>query len=63
MGLLAATVLSACVVAPPAPYPTEPVVIVQHPPPQPYAEPLPPPPYPGAVWISGYWAWARNHHE
>ena len=60
---LAAAALSACVVAPYAPYPSEPVVIAQQPPPPPYAEVVPVAPYPGAVWISGYWGWARNRHE
>ncbi len=63
LGLLTATVLSACVVAPTAPYPAEPVVIVRQPPPPAYAEVVPAPPYPGAVWISGYWGWAHNRHE
>lgn len=63
---LAAAALSACVVTPapyPASYPGEPTVIIQQQPPAPYAEVVPAAPYPGAVWISGYWGWARNRHE
>lgn len=62
IGALATATLSACVIAP-APYPSEPVVVVRQPPPQPYAEVVPVAPYPGAIWISGYWGWTRNRHE
>jgi WXXGXW repeat (2 copies) len=64
----AALLLSACVVAP---YPAGPAypqagagdVIVSSAPPAPYAEIVPVMPYPGAIWISGYWGWNQGRHH
>ena len=61
---LCSAVLSACVVAPAQPYPygygapAGPVVVADVAPPAPYYEPVPVVPYPGAVWITGYWGWS-----
>ncbi|HUP09696.1 MAG TPA: hypothetical protein VMU47_21235 [Caldimonas sp.] len=67
--VLAALLLSACVVAP---YPTRPVVYEQGPmgpvavtevaPPPPYVEPVPVAPFAGAIWIGGYWNWSGGRH-
>ena len=74
---LAATLsLSACVIAP---YPrrvvyAEPVpangasyeqpgVVVDVAPPAPYVEVVPVIPYPGAIWIGGYWGWNGGRHQ
>ena len=61
--------LSGCIVVPahPAhagPYvaPAPAVVVVDAPPPPPYAEMVPVAPYPGAVWIGGYWGWGGGRH-
>lgn len=60
--------LSGCIVVPAhhayggayaAPAPA--VVVVDAPPP-PYAEMVPVAPYPGAVWIGGYWGWSGGRH-
>ena len=62
---LVATTLSACVVAPARPYaygPPGEVVIANVPPPAPYVETLPPPPFAGALWIGGYWGWQGGRH-
>ena len=32
-------------------------------PPAPYAEVVPVGPFPGAVWIGGYWGWAGGRHN
>ena len=64
---LCAATLSACVVAPARPYaygpPPGEMVIADVPPPAPYAEVVPPPPFVGAVWIGGYWGWRGGRHE
>ena len=57
---LAATTLSACVVAPL--YSPEPMIVSQ-PPPHPYAEVVPVAPFAGAIWINGYWGRSRNRYE
>lgn len=67
-GTLAALALSACVVAPyppgPAVYgPGDTVVVSPVPPPAPYVEVVPVLPYPGAIWISGYWSWSDGRHR
>ncbi len=68
VGLIAATALalSACVVAPPAQpvygYEGGPVVMVESPPPPPYAEVVPLMPFPGALWIGGYWGGSGGHY-
>ena len=72
--LLSAVSLTACVVAP---YPrrvvyNEPVaigaydqqtVVVDVAPPAPYVEVVPVIPYPGAIWIGGYWGWNGGSHH
>ena len=32
-------------------------------PPAPYAEVVPVVPFPGAVWIGGYWGWSGGRHN
>jgi hypothetical protein len=63
---LCSAVLSACVVAPAQPYgysgPVGPVVVADVATPAPYYEPVPVAPYPGAVWITGYWGWSGGRH-
>lgn len=57
--------LAGCVVVPAhrVGYAAEPgVVVVDTPPPPPYAEVVPVMPYPGAVWINGYWGWNGGRH-
>lgn len=60
----AAALLAGCVVVPAhrAAYAAEPVIVVDAPPPAPYAEVVPVAPYPGAVWIHGYWGWSAGRH-
>ena len=67
---LSAVLLSACVVAPyprrvvyDQPVPADSGVIVDVPPPAPYVEVVPAIPFPGAIWIGGYWGWRGGHHE
>ena len=63
--VLAALSLSACVVAPyprAAYYPPG-EVVTDVPPPQPYVEVVPAIPFPGAVWIGGYWGWSGSRHS
>ncbi len=69
-GLVTALTLSACIVVPaprrvvyaePAYGPS--VAVVDVPPPPPYAEVVPLPPFEGAVWIGGYWGWSGGRHE
>jgi hypothetical protein len=70
VSMSAVMLLSACVVAP---YPrrvvyTEPVpvdsqVVVDVAPPAPYVEVVPAIPYPGAIWIGGYWGWYGGRHQ
>jgi hypothetical protein len=42
--------------------PAGPVVVADVAPPAPYYEPVPVVPYPGAVWITGYWGWSGGRH-
>ena len=67
ISLLAAAGLSACVVAPPArrvAYPVDEQIIEANvPPPAPYTEIVPAAPYPGAVWVGGYWGWSGGRHH
>jgi hypothetical protein len=65
---LSALVLSACVVTPYAPayraqasY-DEPVTVAEVPPPPPQVEVVPVVPFPGAIWIGGYWGWGGGRH-
>jgi hypothetical protein len=37
-------------------------IVVDSPPPAPYVEEAPAPPFAGALWVGGYWAWAGGHH-
>ena len=68
--LAALSALGGCVVAPaPAPgygdpygYPSATDVYAPVAPPAPYVEVQPAIPYPGAVWINGYWNWSGNRH-
>lgn len=64
---LALAGLSACVVAPAprrAAYPVDEAVIESGvAPPAPYTEAIPAAPYPGAVWIGGYWDWSGGRHH
>lgn len=64
---MATVTLSACVVAP---YPQGQVAYAQPadisiavPPPAPYAEVIPAPPFVGAIWINGYWGWSGGRHQ
>jgi hypothetical protein len=74
---LTAAALSGCVLAPyparrvyaqPAPVYAQPVpeyadeAVVDVAPPAPYVEVVPALPYPGAVWIGGYWGWRGGRH-
>lgn len=69
LALGTAALLSACVVVPAhrgyyeGGYTGAPAVVVDAPPPAPYAEVIPVAPYPGAVWINGYWGWSGGHHR
>ena len=74
----AATLLSACIVAPyphravysqpvpvgvrPVPYYDADEVVVDVAPPAPYVEVVPLIPFAGAVWIGGYWGWRGGRH-
>jgi hypothetical protein len=71
----ASLMLSACVVAPygpphrgpvyvPAPVVVgpAPVIVAPAPPPPPYVEVRPVVPFPGAIWIGGYWGWNAGRH-
>lgn len=63
--LVAAALLSGCVVAPAHRgygYVSAPVVVVDAPPPPPQYEVVPVMPYAGAVWINGYWGWSGGRH-
>jgi hypothetical protein len=55
---LLANLLGACVSVPPEPY--DEVVVVAPPPPR--VEYPGYPPYPGYVWIDGYWSWGGRQH-
>lgn len=66
-----AALLGGCVVAPvpgpvyaePAGYPVNAGVYAPIAPPQPYYEVQPAMPFPGAVWISGYWGYNGGRHQ
>lgn len=61
---LSAALLSGCVVVPAHHgYAAAPAIIVDAPPPAPYVEVQPAIPYPGAVWIGGYWGWNGGRHN
>jgi hypothetical protein len=65
---LAVTVLTGCVVAPypavaTAPVDAGPVVTTPVAPPPPYVEVVPVMPFPGAIWIGGYWTWTGHAHS
>ncbi len=69
MGAVATLTLSACVVAP---YPqgvyaqpgqVQSDVVVGVAPPPPYVETIPVVPFPGAIWIGGYWGWSGGRHQ
>lgn len=61
----ALTLLGGCVVAPApyavAPYPG-PAVVATVPPPAPMVEPVGVAPYPGYIWISGFWGWGGGRY-
>lgn len=71
---LSALALTGCVVAPVGqpyysdPYSNVPDTQVYAPvyapiaPPAPYVETVPVAPYPGAIWIGGYWNWTGHRH-
>jgi len=68
-GALLSTLLSACIVVPAhqhgqvyGGYPAE-QVVVNAPPPAPYTEVIPVMPFPGALWIGGYWGWSGGRHN
>lgn len=68
MALAAAAALSGCVVVPAHRYGGEvayapPAVVIDTPPPAPYAEVIPAMPFAGAVWIGGYWGWSGGRHH
>jgi hypothetical protein len=66
VGAVAVLALSACVVAPyrQAAYDSDggDVVVTDLAPPAPHVEAVPVVPYPGAVWIGGYWSWSGRRH-
>lgn len=69
LALASSALLSACVVVPArggyyaGGYDSGPAVVVDAPPPAPYAEVVPVMPYAGAVWIGGYWGWNGGRHN
>ena len=77
VSMSAAAALSACVVAPypqrvvygqpvpagqPVPYDSS-TIVVDVAPPAPYVEIVPAIPFPGALWIGGYWGWNGGRHQ
>ena len=69
LAALCSATLSACVVAPLGrPYgyegygPGGETIVADVAPPAPYYEAVPPLPYPGAIWINGYWGWQGGRH-
>ncbi|KNZ31743.1 MAG: hypothetical protein AD742_17015 [Methylibium sp. NZG] len=66
---LSALLLSACVVAPYAPYRQGSQVyddqgpVAEVPPPPPQVEVIPVLPYAGAIWLGGYWGWGAGRHH
>ena len=66
LGLLTAALLGGCVVVPAHRgygYAQASGVVVDVAPPAPYVEVQPALPYPGAVWISGYWGWSSGRYS
>lgn len=59
---LLATWLSGCVVVPAQPAYQAAPVVVNVPPPEPQVEYVGVAPYPGYIWISGFWAWQFGRH-
>ncbi len=59
---MASLALTGCVVAPAAPpyYAGEPVMVA---PPPPRIEVIGVAPYPGHIWIGGYWGWRGGRHD
>lgn len=60
--LASALLLGGCVVAPAPVAVDEPPVYATVAPPPPRVEVVPAVPYAGAVWVGGYWNWARGRH-
>ncbi len=59
-GVMLSLALTGCVVAPAAqPYYGEPVMVA---PPPPRVEIVGVAPYPGYIWIGGYWGWQGGRH-
>lgn len=58
---LCALALAGCVVAPAEPYYVGQPVMVAPPPPR--VEVIGVAPYPGYIWIGGYWGWTGHRHE
>jgi hypothetical protein len=70
VSMSAVMLLSACVVAPyprrvvyGEPVPVDSQVVVDVAPPAPYVEVVPAIPFPGAIWIGGYWGWYGGRHQ
>jgi hypothetical protein len=66
LALASAALLSGCIVVPAhrgGYHVAEPAVVVDVPPPSPYVEVQPAMPYPGAVWVDGYWGWRGGRHH
>ncbi|WP_457351556.1 hypothetical protein [Roseateles sp. P5_D6] len=64
--LASSALLSACVVVPAhraGYYDGGSTIVVDAPPPAPYAEVVPVTPYTGAVWVNGYWGWNGGRHH
>lgn len=53
--------LGGCVVAPADPYYVSQPIMVAPPPPR--VEVVGVAPFPGQIWINGYWGWSGNHHQ
>lgn len=62
VGLLAATLLSGCVVVPARSYYPAGDGVVSVAPPPPRDEYSGVAPYPGYVWLGGYWGWSGRSH-
>lgn len=58
-----ALALGGCVVAPAAPYAYAPYETVVVAPPPPRVEIVGAAPYPGYLWIGGYWTWRGSRHD
>jgi WXXGXW repeat (2 copies) len=61
-GVLAAALLSGCVIAPARPYYPPEDAVVTAPPPPPREEIIGVAPYPGYVWLGGHWGWSGRSH-